>query len=156
MVILHIYGAIAIFLLFCDRQDAEYESQEMEIGIAGPIFTSKNIKCLMGQQYPYPTKWEKNIVVIIHIYGAIAIFLLFCVHKDTGSESCEIEISVTGPIFAQKKIVKALWDSDIYTLKMGENNVIFLRINGTITIFLLFCDHQDTGSESCEIEMSIS
>ena len=148
MVIIHIYGALVILLLLRDHQDTEYESFEMEIGIAGPIFTSKNIKCLMGQQYPYPTKWEKNIVVIIHIYGAIAIFLLFCVHKDTGSESCEIEISVTGPIFAQKKIVKALWDSDIYTLKMGENNVIFLRINGTITIFLLFCDHQDTEYES--------
>ena len=86
VVILHIYGAIAIFLLFCDRQDAEYESQEMEIGIAGPIFTSKNIKCLMGQQYPYSASLEENIVVFIHIYGIRAILLLFCDHQDTESK----------------------------------------------------------------------
>ena len=28
----------------------------------------------------------ENIVVIIHIYGAIAIFLLFCVHQDAELE----------------------------------------------------------------------
>ena len=31
----------------------------------------------MGQRYTYSTIWEKNDVVIIHIYGDIAIFLLF-------------------------------------------------------------------------------
>ena len=42
----------------------------MEIGVYGPILTQKNIKGSMGQLYPYSTKWVKNIVVIIHIYGA--------------------------------------------------------------------------------------
>ena len=40
----------------------------------------ENIKDYMGQRYPYYTIWEKNTVVIIHIYGARAIFLLFCDH----------------------------------------------------------------------------
>ena len=52
MVIIHIYGALVILLLLRDHQDTEYESFEMEIGIAGPIFTYKNIKGSMGQCYP--------------------------------------------------------------------------------------------------------
>ena len=49
------------------------------------MFTHKNIKVSLVQQYPYPTRWDKNIVVNIHIYGAIAIFLLFCDHRDSES-----------------------------------------------------------------------
>ena len=40
----------------------------------------------MGQQCTYSTIWEKNVVVILHIYGEIAILLLFCDHQDTESE----------------------------------------------------------------------
>ena len=36
----------------------------MDIGIAGPIFTHKNIKGYMGQLYPYSTKWAEDIVAI--------------------------------------------------------------------------------------------
>ena len=39
----------------------------------------------MGQGYPYPTKWEKN-VVILHIYGDIAILLLFYDDQNTRFE----------------------------------------------------------------------
>ena len=39
MEILHIYGARVIILRFFNHQDTESESQEMEIGEAGPIFT---------------------------------------------------------------------------------------------------------------------
>ena len=49
----------------------------MEIGVSRPILTHKHLKSSMGQQYLYSTKWEKNIVPIIYIYGARAIFLLF-------------------------------------------------------------------------------
>ena len=52
----------------------------------------KYIKGPMGQRYPYFTRWEKHIVVIIYIYWALAIFLLFYDHLDTESESCEMEI----------------------------------------------------------------
>ena len=62
----------------------------------------------MVQQYPYYTKWEKIIVVIFHIYGSRAIFLIFCVHQDTKSESCEIEMITYRPIFSQGKTAKAL------------------------------------------------
>ena len=36
----------------------------------------------MGQRYAYSTGWEGKFVVIIHIYGAKSILLLFCVHQD--------------------------------------------------------------------------
>ena len=58
----------------------------------------------MGQQYPYSTRWEGNIVVILHIYGALAMFLLFYDHQETESESREMEIGVAGPIFTHKNI----------------------------------------------------
>ena len=58
----------------------------------------------MGKLYPYSTKWKKNIVVILHIYGAIAIFILFCDRQDTESESCEIEMSISQPMFTYKNI----------------------------------------------------
>ena len=72
----------------------------------------------MVQRYPYSTRWEKSIVAIIHIYRALAIFLLFCDHQDTYSESCEMEIGVSELILAQKKET-SLWDNDIHTLLDG-------------------------------------
>ena len=47
--IIHIYQASHFFYYFIDRIDTESESQEMEIGVAGPIFTQKNIKVTMGK-----------------------------------------------------------------------------------------------------------
>ena len=44
----------------------------------------------MVQRYPYFKRLEQNIVVIIHIYGDRAIFVLFCDQQDTESESYEI------------------------------------------------------------------
>ena len=56
----------------------------------------------MGK-YPYILyNTGKNIVAILHIYGASAIFLLFYDNQDTGSESQEIGIGVAGPIFTHK------------------------------------------------------
>ena len=49
----------------------------MESSVAGTVFTHKNIIGSMGKQYQYYTIWKKNIVVIIHISWARAIFLLF-------------------------------------------------------------------------------
>ena len=47
VVIIHIYVARAIFLLFYDNKDTKSESRLIEFGLAGPIFTNKNIKVLM-------------------------------------------------------------------------------------------------------------
>ena len=57
-------------------------------------------------------------MVVLHIYGALAMFQLFCDHQDTAFESGEMEIGVAGPILTQK-IPKALWDNDIHTLQYG-------------------------------------
>ena len=46
----------------------------------------------MGQRYPYYRRWEKNIVVVIRIYGSLAIYLLFCDYQDTELEPREMNI----------------------------------------------------------------
>ena len=44
----------------------------------------------MGKLFPYSIKWEKTIVMICHICGDVAIFLLFYDDQDTLSNDCEI------------------------------------------------------------------
>ena len=86
MVIIHIYGTRAIFLLFCNHQDTESKSRVVEIGVTGPIFTHKYQR-LYGTTVSILYKMGENIVAILHIYGARSIFLLYCDHQDTESES---------------------------------------------------------------------
>ena len=81
VVILHVYGALVIFILFYDDQDTESGSREMKIGVSGQIFTQKNVKVSLGKPYPYPKIWDKSIVVIIHLHGARAMFYYFMVTK---------------------------------------------------------------------------
>ena len=118
--ILHIYGARAILLLFYNNQDTEYKSHEIEIIVSWPISNQTHTKGSMVQQYTYSTVWEQNIVGIMFIYGARAIFLLFCYHKDIESESSEIEMSISQPIFNHENISKAVWDNGIHSLKYGR------------------------------------
>ena len=67
--ILHIYRARSNYLLFCDHQDTEFESCEIEMSISQPIFTHKNdIKASTGQYYLYSTKREQNIVLVFRIF----------------------------------------------------------------------------------------
>ena len=84
--ILHIYGARAILLLFCDLQDTEFELYEIEISISQPIFIHKKISKDLWDNDIHALQYGRKIVIIIHIYGALAIFLLFCNHQDTESE----------------------------------------------------------------------
>ena len=58
-------------------------------------------------------------MLIHHIYGGLAIFLIFCDHQDTASESQEMEICVGGPLLTQK-ISKALWYNNIHIPKYGR------------------------------------
>ena len=83
----------------------------------------------------------------MYIYGSRDIVLLFCDHQDTESESCEIEISISQPIFTHKKVSKYLWDKDIHTLQDGRKILVVINIYESRGIFLLFCDNQDTKSE---------
>ena len=58
-------------------------------------------------------------MAIIHSYESRAIFLLFCDHQDTESEPCEIEMSISKPIFTKKNISKDLWNNNINTIQDG-------------------------------------
>ena len=59
-------------------------------------------------------------MITLHNYGARAIFLLFCDHTYTESESQEIEMSISQPIFTHKNISKAIWDNAINTVQDGR------------------------------------
>ena len=74
----------------------------------------------------------ENIVENIHTYGGTAIFLLFCDHQDTESESNEIDMSIPQDIFTRKNISNSLWDNYINNLqdrrKMLWKSLIFLEL----------------------------
>ena len=74
----------------------------------------------MGNWYPFPKKWEQNIVVILNIYGARSMFLLFCDHQDTEYESCGIYMSISQPIFTYNKISNYIWNNNIYSVQYGR------------------------------------
>ena len=67
-------------------------------------------------------KMAENIVVILRIYGARTIFLLFCDDKDTEYEQQEIEMNTSQLIFTHKNISRALGDNDIHNLQKGRKN----------------------------------
>ena len=70
MVILHIYGAKTIFLLFCVHQYTESKNLEGEIGIARLIYINKKYQRIYGTMISILYKMdEKNIVVFLHIYA---------------------------------------------------------------------------------------
>ena len=110
----------------------------MEIGVSGPIFTHKSIECSMGYRYPYFKRWEKNVAAILHIYGYIAIFLLFRDFQDTESESCEIEIGISQPIFTNKIYTKGSMGQWYPYYTKWEKFVVILHIYGARAIFYFF------------------
>ena len=87
----------------------------MEMGVDGPVIVETKLsKGYMGKLYPNYTRWLKKLVVVLHIHGPRAIFILFCNYHDTESESCEMKISVDKPISNHKRS-KDVWGNDIHT-----------------------------------------
>ena len=59
-------------------------------------------------------------MIIIHIYGTIAIFLLFYDDQDSLCTECEIEMKIY-QLISTNKIYQLLYGTMIFTLyKMGE------------------------------------
>ena len=57
--ILNNYIARSVFLLFCILQETESELRDIEIGVAGLIFTPK-ISMLYGKMIPIPHRMEEK------------------------------------------------------------------------------------------------
>ena len=85
MVILHIYGARGIFLLFYDDKDTLSTKCKIKMSISQLMFTHKNIKSLYGTMISILYKTGEKIVTILHIYGDRAMFLLLYDDQDTVS-----------------------------------------------------------------------
>ena len=86
-------------------------------------------------------------MVINHIYIARAISLLFWYHQDTESESCEMELSTSKPLFSHKNIKGFIRQGYQYSTRLVKIIVVFLRVYESLPIFPLFCAHQDTEYE---------
>ena len=88
------------------------------MSISQPIFTHKNISKALWDNDIHTLQDERKIVVVLHIYGVLAISLLFCVHQDTELEYLEMEIGVSQSIFTQK-IPQDIRYQDIHPLQHG-------------------------------------
>ena len=88
MVVLHINGALVMFLLFCGHQDTESESCEMINGVAEPILTQKKTKVSKGQKYPCLTGWVKKMYHSL-IFMELELFPLYIVITKTMNLSNE-------------------------------------------------------------------
>ena len=86
-----------------------------------------------------------------------AIFILFNYNQDTESESYEIDIGVPQPNRPIKNFKGYMWQKCPYFTRCEKHTVFVLYFFcWSRAMFLLFCDHQETEYESCEIKMSIS
>ena len=85
------------------------------MSVSQPIITQGKQQRLYGTTISILSKMGENVVLILHIHGAIAIFILFCYHQDTKYESFEIKINISQPILTYKNKSKDLWNNDIYT-----------------------------------------
>ena len=69
VVILHIYGVLAVFLLLWDHHENESELRGMKVGVDGPILTQKKHKRLHGTTIFILYNMAENVMVLLPIYG---------------------------------------------------------------------------------------
>ena len=86
LVIHYIYVGSVILLLYWDDLHTESDTCEMEIGIAGPTSTHKNISKYLYDNDIHTLQYGRIIFWQFSSYGAGNVFLLLCVHQDTESE----------------------------------------------------------------------
>ena len=56
-------------------------------------------------------------MLIIHVYRARTIFLLFCGDQDTEYDKWEIKTSTSNIIFTHENLSRAQWENYIHTLQ---------------------------------------
>ena len=127
VLVIHVDGDWAIFLIFYNHQDTEYEWWETIIYVARPILTQKKIyQRLYGTVPSIRAKIGGNIVVIIDIYGARAISYYFVATKTLNlrNNKCTILTHTTTPM--------ALWENYMNTPQDGSKilwkSFIFLEL----------------------------
>ena len=84
------------------------------------IFARKNISKALWDNDIHNLQNGRKIVIILHIYWAIAIFLLFYDDQDTLSTECEIYMTISQLIFTNKKYQRLYVTMILTIYKMGE------------------------------------
>ena len=64
--ILHIYGVISAYLLFCDHQETDYDEHEMYISISWPVLTQKMYQSIYGKNVSILYNMGEKVVAILH------------------------------------------------------------------------------------------
>ena len=100
---LHIYGDRAIFLHFFLTNTMSLIHVKLKRSYLNQYSPINRYQRLYGTMVSKFYKMGGNIVVVLHIDGALDMFLVYCDHQDTKSESRYVEIGVDGPILSQKK-----------------------------------------------------
>ena len=62
-----------------------------------------------------------------------------------------MEIGVAGPIFTHLNIIVYMRQQYSYSTILEKSVAVIFHIYGAIVILILFGDHKDTESESCDI-----
>ena len=106
------------------------------------IKTSKDIRA----KDIYTTLYGRNILWQLFILMELEQLSYYCmITQDTESQSRDIIIDVSGPILTHKNIKAYMGQQYTYHTRW-EKNVAILHINGARAVFLLFGEHQDSGS----------
>ena len=92
MAIINIYGARVVSHYFMITKTPNLSNVKLKLVCLDQYSPIKIYKLYGTKIYTLHNMGAKNIALLIHIYGAKAIFFLFCDHQDTEYESREIEI----------------------------------------------------------------
>ena len=92
----------------------------------------------MGQQNPYSKRLEENIVAILYIYGAGAIFLLFAITKTLNISNMKYKWAHINQYATQKINQTLYWTTISIINKTGEKQLwrffAYMELNPFSTI----------------------
>ena len=101
----------------------------------------------MVQKCPYSTRWEKNIVVILYIYGSKSISYYFIINNTLNPSKAKYK-TLQLDQYSHRKNTKISMEQQYASYTRRQINiVVILNIYGDKNILILFFVHQDTKYE---------
>ena len=141
----------------------------MEIGVSQSIFTQKISKDLWENCH-HTLQYGRKILWRFFIFMELELFPYYFLITKTLSQSNDKWKLMYLNQYSPQKSTQALQDHEIHPIQHGIFmwnrfkiyldvdkifTPLFFQVFSFVFLILLFCDHQDTESEPCEIEMSI-
>ena len=108
----------------------------------------------MGYQYPYPKRWQENIMVVLHIYGDKSISYYFLMSKTLKTSHKNWKLVYLDQYKPFLNIQCSLGQRYLYSTMWEEMCCIYSYL-WSKSHFLPYFDNQDTESYSPEKEICI-